>query len=315
MKKTTKPGLPLRKFGLIFLGLTVVVTLVTSVFPKAGVYRNKLLIKRERLVEQALSFPSNDTLRFTREEIVKRQKEKIQKGEPLVIHVFVPLCDNEYQGIVPVNEKLGDGRNLITNLYWGAAYGIKTFFKNKTDWKLLVSQKNVNEHILERVIFNKKFNNGADVYLVADAYSGDKMKECLEAFFTAMMGGAVHKAICNGKEIGFSGKADFLIFNGHNGLMDTRIDLDLKPSTIKDAAVIACMSGSYFKDKLSSSGGYPLVTTTNYMAPEGYVLERIVNAWAEMKTPEQIRLEAGAGYNTYQKCGINGAARLFSTGW
>ena len=33
------------------------------------------------------------------------------------IHVFVALCDNENQGIVPVNSSLGNGQNSESNLY------------------------------------------------------------------------------------------------------------------------------------------------------------------------------------------------------
>ena len=44
------------------------------------------------------------------------------------IHVYVALCDNKNQGIVPVSKTLGNGQNPTTNLYWGAAYGIRTFF-------------------------------------------------------------------------------------------------------------------------------------------------------------------------------------------
>ena len=43
------------------------------------------------------------------------------------IHVFVALCDNKYQGIVPVPAKIGNGQDAATNLYWGAAFGVKTF--------------------------------------------------------------------------------------------------------------------------------------------------------------------------------------------
>ncbi len=33
------------------------------------------------------------------------------------IHVFVALCDNEHQGIVPVPKTLGDGKDACNNLY------------------------------------------------------------------------------------------------------------------------------------------------------------------------------------------------------
>ncbi len=36
------------------------------------------------------------------------------------IHVLVALCDNTYQGIVPVPEKIGNGQNPDQNLYWGS---------------------------------------------------------------------------------------------------------------------------------------------------------------------------------------------------
>lgn len=49
------------------------------------------------------------------------------------IHVFVALCDNEHQGIVPVPKTLGNGKDARNNLYWGAAYGLKSFLKYKTD--------------------------------------------------------------------------------------------------------------------------------------------------------------------------------------
>lgn len=50
-----------------------------------------------------------------------------------VIHVFVALADNVNQGIVPVSATVGNGDNAKTNLYWGAAFGIRTFFSRNRD--------------------------------------------------------------------------------------------------------------------------------------------------------------------------------------
>src|ERR1700751_6185185 len=47
-----------------------------------------------------------------------------------VVHVYVALADNRHQGIVPVPAKLGNGEDPARNLYWGAAYGLKTFFSS-----------------------------------------------------------------------------------------------------------------------------------------------------------------------------------------
>src|SRR5664279_5259712 len=53
------------------------------------------------------------------------------------IHVLVALCDNKYQGIVPVPLKIGNGQDPDNNLYWGCAFGIRSFFKNSKNWTLL----------------------------------------------------------------------------------------------------------------------------------------------------------------------------------
>src|SRR5215510_12584294 len=53
------------------------------------------------------------------------------------IHVYVALCDNKYQGIVPVPAKIGNGQDPDNNLYWGCAFGVRTFFKKSSDWKLI----------------------------------------------------------------------------------------------------------------------------------------------------------------------------------
>src|SRR6202008_4155060 len=70
---------------------------------------------------------------------------------PSVIHVYVALCDNVNQGIVPVPAKIGNGQDTKNNLYWGCGYGVKMFFKNHApDWKLLKIQNNPKTYVLER---------------------------------------------------------------------------------------------------------------------------------------------------------------------
>ena len=89
------------------------------------------------------------------------------------IHVFVALCDNKYQGIVPVPPKIGNGQDPDNNLYWGGDFGVRTYFKKSKEWKLIKKEK-VNNFILERLIFKNSFSN---CYLVADAYDGKYIKQ------------------------------------------------------------------------------------------------------------------------------------------
>ncbi len=251
-----------------------------------------------------------------RAKIIKRLQQKIADKKPLVIHAFVPLCDNENQGIVPVSQSLGDGLNLRTNLYWGALYGVKTHFKRQKDWEFLFSKKDLNKNILERVVFFKKFKNGAQVYFVADAYRGDRMKACLTDYFSALSNENNSNFNFLDKKIGIEGSADLIVFNGHNGLMDTSIEFPNNVHTsAKDAIAVACISFEYFEEYYQQVNAYPLLNTKNLLAPEAYVLEKVFDAWANLKDEEAIHHAAGSAYNQYQKCGLRGAKRLFQSGW
>lgn len=221
-------------------------------------------------------------------------------SESKIIHVFVALCDNESQGIVPVPEKLGNGGDPANNLYWGAMYGVKTYFRKSTDWKLIETKNNHTDKILERVIFK---HNTKDVFIIADAYKGSEIKQCMIDFLSAVAG----------KEI----KTNLAVYIGHNGMMDFNIDKTLifkdrkKERKHPGAIVLACKSKQYFDTLLKSLKSEPLLLTTGFMAPEAYTLESALEGYLKNEDKNQIRERAAQGYNKYQKCGIKGARRLF----
>ena len=52
---------------------------------------------------------------------------------PRLVHVFVALADNAHQGIVPKPAAIGNGDDPAKNLYWGAAFGVGTYFKMSSE--------------------------------------------------------------------------------------------------------------------------------------------------------------------------------------
>ncbi|MEO0206900.1 MAG: hypothetical protein ABIL22_09545, partial [candidate division WOR-3 bacterium] len=77
----------------------------------------------------------------------------------------------------------------------------------------------------------------------------------------------------------------------------------------------ACLSKNSFYNILDSLGGYPLLWTTGLLAPEAYTLKVAIDGWIALESGEEIRLRSAKEYNRYQKCGLNSAKRLFTTGW
>ncbi len=237
------------------------------------------------------------------------------QAETRTIHTFVALCDNVHQGIVPVPKSLGNGQDPKNNLYWGAAYGLKSFFKYKTsDWTLVKTLDSENPIILERVLFKHKTK---DVYMLADAYDGAKIKTCTENFLKASNQQNPFQLVHEGQSLSFGGAADLLAYIGHDGLMDFSIRVDYKEFAKNDVEVIilACYSKRYFSPQIQQAGAHPLLWTTHLMAPEAYTIKAAIDGWMLGESAESIDERAAQAYNLYQKCGIKGARGLFTTGF
>ena len=263
---------------------------------------------------------SHELLRFETTQVPSGNRNAAVTSHPAkrnsgkLIHVLVALCDNKYQGIVPVPARIGNGDDPTNNLYWGARFGVKSFFKREGDWKLIAETPNPHAAILERLVFKHQTKN---VYLVADAYRGREIKRSVADFFEFSAGGAAETIKANSIELQAAGGADLVAYIGHDGLMD--FSLDSHPQKTddrqRDAVMLACLSKRYFAEPLRKTGARPLLWTTGLMAPEAYVLKAVIDGWVLNENGEGIRRRAATAYHQYQRCGMNAASRLFASGW
>ena len=225
-----------------------------------------------------------------------------------VIHIFVALCDNEYQGIVPVPAKIGNGRDLNNNLYWGCGYGIRSYFKKSKEWTLLRRYK-IDSIKLERLVFKHKTKA---FYLVADAYNGQYIKTCTHDFLKSVSGLEKDTLHIDKKTIGINGYSQLSAYIGHDGLMD----FDLEDAYIntdhkkRDCIILACFSKPYFSDNIKNANANPLVWTTGLMCPEAYTVHDALSGYVLKESKEAIRSRAALAYSTHQKCGLKAARNL-----
>mgnify|MGYP000684045765 CR=1 FL=1 len=230
--------------------------------------------------------------------------------KPGYIHVFVALCDNANQGIVPVPKSLGNGQEPSSNLYWGAMYGVKSYFKRSSNWTSLGKYASPGFPVLERWAFQHKATRAI---LIADAFDGANMQDCMLSFLEAAAG-------C-GAGLEWQSdtlwQADLVAFVGHNGLMDAHLPKlpQDKDSTITPAILLCCIANDYFGPALKAAGAYPLVWTTGLMAPEAYTLEYAIHAWLKDGSNQDVRQAAAEAYHHYQKCGLRAARNLLVTGF
>jgi hypothetical protein len=230
-----------------------------------------------------------------------------------VIHIFVALCDNKYQGIVPVPAKIGNGQDPVNNLYWGCGFGIKTYFKKSAEWKFIKSEK-VSGIVLERLIFKHATK---DVYLVADAYDGKEIQQCTEDFLQSNSGDLKNTITISDKTIGIYGNSNLVAYIGHNGLMDFNLDVTYTNSDNKtrDCIILACKSRNYFSPYIKNSKSNPLVWTTQFMAPEAYTIHDALSGYVQNETSSQIHQRAAKAYAKFQKCSVKAASKLLATGF
>jgi len=231
-----------------------------------------------------------------------------------VIHVLVALCDNDNQGIVKVPRKIGNGQDPANNLYWGCGYGVKTFFKKQSDWKLVRQISKPNSQVLERLVFKHK---DSLVYLVADAYDGKEIKQTTIDFLNYAAGISKITINLDPGSIVAGGNSNLICYIGHDGLMDFSLDQYPKQADKKkrEVIILACASKNFFQNIIKKTGASPLLWTTNLMCPEAYTLDAAIDSWILHETPETTCEKAAQTYNQYQKCGIKGARKLLVSGF
>jgi hypothetical protein len=216
-------------------------------------------------------------------------------AESKKILVFVALCDNDSQAIVPVAKALGNGDDPEKNLYWGSGEGFKTVFDKSPHWKLSSKIDKAADDVLRQRTYEAKDGTAT---IEAKAYRGTAMKQCLQDFEAALQ----------------ADTHDLVIFVGHNGLMD--FDLPAaKPKEKKrqvHAMVLCCKSEEYFAERLKAVSAKPMLLTTQLMYPGSFLVDAAVRQWLQAAAPADIRDAAASAYAENQKITKKSALGIFS---
>ena len=234
------------------------------------------------------------------------------EGRPLVAHVVVALCDNLNQGIVPVPKAIGNGQDPRTNLYWGARFGVRTYFRNAPGWRPVPLPGARRDGVLDRAAFRATFAS-RPAFVVAEAWDGARIRDTVATFLEMASGRERQTIELDGVHVDAGGAADVVVFVGHNGLMDFAAPAAAAGAAggTRSAVVLACASRAYFEPLLQRAGASPLVLTTGLMAPEAYSLEALLRARFTGQDDAAVRRAAAAAYHRYQNCGERAARRLF----
>lgn len=220
----------------------------------------------------------------------------------LKARVFVSLADSVNQGIGDVPKALGNGQDARNNLYWGALYGVKTYFNRSSNWNVRSVQP-ASSNVLDAIVISPKYN--PEIQIHAEAWDGAHQRKTVRALY---------RTLANPDD-----ENSLVVFVGHNALMDvfapvlpiTAPIVNANKARNRKAAVLACNSADYFSDFIRTAGVENYVMTHGLMAPEAYVLEGVFTAWMAGLGANVARENAAKQYSKYQKIPLRNSQRLF----
>ncbi len=221
---------------------------------------------------------------------------QVSSAEERTIGVFVALCDNVHQGIVPMPKAIGNGDDPDRNLYWGNAEGLLGVFDKSPHWSKQPSVEPAFEDVLRQRAYS---HASGQAVLHAFAYRGSAIEQCLKDYELA-----VHQ-----------GTYDLVVFLGHNGLMDFSLGLPKrKPSHTKtpDCIVLCCKSEVFFRERIEAMGARPILLTTQLMYPGAFILRDVLDEWMKKTGLNAYRLAAGRAYPANQKISQKAALGVFA---
>ena len=135
-----------------------------------------------------------------------------------------------------------------------------------------------------------------DAVLIAEAWRGSNLRDCLIAYETATV----------------SGKHDLTAFIGHNVLMDgEQAPLATKATKNTETIVLCCMSNQHFSERLSKLKVRPVLMTSQLMYPGSFLLHDALEKWLRDGSRNDLR-EAAAAYARNQKIKISAARGVFT---
>jgi hypothetical protein len=248
--------------------------------------------------------------------LTDRVTADLAAGKPLVVQIHAPLCEKT---IIPCgNDRLGDGDNPRTNLYWSTSPGFGKWFARKGGgWNKLVDRAagdTGDPDVLALHVYRRTMaapaswrTRGAparfDVYVVVFGWRGTAIDRALAAYARELSGLDARTIALDGTAtVEAGGAAQLVAYSGHNRLMD--VDSFTWPAPAKavtGAIAVACKTADYMQDEVPAPTRVPLLMTRDFLFANAAPVEAVVLAFARGGSYAKIRREAAAAYARVQE--------------
>lgn len=261
-----------------------------------------------------------------------RMARDINAGKPLVATVYVALCDNDSQGIVPVkNKKICKGDDAKNNLYWATSGGIWGHAKQQ-HWKRISVEENPTADIAVRAVWKKRFvangmlreagvRGGFDVVLVGTAYRGERIRQTMVDYLKAVNRDEAEMLnLSDGTTVETGGKSHVVGWIGHDYFMDEPDVPGLIAATRgagtldKGVFGLSCISDHYFRPAIERKNVHILALNTQLTFPSAYTVMGLLRGIAAGMDHKRLHKEAVRAFAEGQQRPAGTLMRVFSYG-
>ncbi len=267
------------------------------------------------------------------EDFYDRLAADLRGGRPMVVTVYVALCDNESQGIIPVkNPSICDGDVPERNLYWSTSGGLKGWAR-KHGWKRVYRERS-NASILDASVWRKRARPGGElkargvkkpfyIYLVGLAYRGVEIDLAMRDYLHAVNHDQ-HKTISldDNTTLIFGGKSHIVGYLGHDYFLDVDADEHTalmgenegKSVLAKGTFALACEGNEFIRPAISRQNVYIFILNKQLAYPGAWTIGGIVEGVAWGESGRQIHKRAARAFADGMNKPYGAIMRSFASG-
>jgi hypothetical protein len=223
--------------------------------------------------------------------LYERIARDVQQGRPLRVRVYVALCDNASQGIVPVkNPAICDGDVPAHNIYWGTRGGLSGFAR-AAGFRRIESTPLASGPIAVRTVWRKRVRS-IDVELEGLAYRGREIRTAMLDFVRA-----VHSDDANG-----ASPPHVVAYVGHNYFLDTSDVRDFREAARAGGAIakgivpLSCLGDQHIRPYITRDRAEILLLNTNLAYPGAWSLGGAIDGLVRRDSARGVRDSAARAF-------------------
>jgi hypothetical protein len=265
-------------------------------------------------------------------ELYDRIAADLKQGKPLVVTVYVALCDNDSQGIIPTrNPKICMGDVPEQNLYWASGGGLKGYLTARRLKRVHYEAHETGKLAIEGVwktrmptgglLRERGVEGSATVYIVGLGYRGDRIHDAMADFLKAVSRDEPETMrLPDETVLEMGGSSHIVGYVGHDYFMDVEDLESLMTNARGDSSLpkgvfgLSCASDDYFRPAIQRRNTHILALNTQLTFPSAFTVLGMIRAVAAGENLSGIHRGAALAFAEGQKRSVGAMASVLAYG-